>query len=165
MLSGMQFFSSTLTKLIISPGAVEFIRLNAKMMLGSSSDGMLGALKELDFDLSPWNEVYPSDIVEIMQQLGNLCGSSLEVWLGKLPSRVWFSAQEMSTLFRDFKKLKVINLWKNLEAKCVEVIDDEKEYVYTLASELVPLEEVYIHSEDYLLSFFVKRDEEISLRV
>ncbi|THU76191.1 hypothetical protein K435DRAFT_974518 [Dendrothele bispora CBS 962.96] len=189
----MHFFSTSLTKLVISPGFVDFVRLNAKIMFSQfqisletdrgggsgtytgtgNTEGTFSVLRELNFDLSPWNEVHRSDIIEIMYQLGVLCGSSLEVWLGTLPSRVQFSPKELAGLFGKFRKLRVIHLWKSFQInlfeknKDDEIVDREKEYVGEFVLELEgscpKLEEVYIHfGDDLLFDFVVEQGSEYS---
>jgi hypothetical protein len=154
----MKSLTTTLRRLVVGPGGTDDPTYDVRWMFdailspitnGTGRGPVLGglsALKELDLDLSQWEERERTEIVESIRRCAECCGPSLEVWRGTLPSAVKMDAEELGELFGLFEMLKVIHLRAKIipEGKYENDEGEGAAYVRVLASRCRALEEVYL---------------------
>jgi len=152
----MKCLTTTLRRLVVGPGGVDDPTWDLRWMFDAilspvtgitSRDpalGRLSALKELDLDLSQWEERERTVIVEAIRLCAECCGPSLEVWIGTLPHCVQMDAEELGELFGLFKKLRVIFLPGAIIPRGKYEGDggESAKYARILASKCLALEEV-----------------------
>ncbi|KAJ7170139.1 hypothetical protein C8R46DRAFT_224583 [Mycena filopes] len=117
----------------------------------------LSALKELDFDFFENDEGELEWIPAFIRRWGQICGPSLEIWRGLVPS-VWsWSPEEFASFFEAFAKMRVLFLANNStifgvfpkgddgeEAQELLSIPEFEEYLRQLAQKCPALEEVIL---------------------
>ena len=79
------------------PGGVDTPTWELKWMFDDLQEN--GDLKELDQDMSQWEERERNAISDSILQCAQVCGASLEVWNGPLPDCVQWKAEELGGLF------------------------------------------------------------------
>jgi hypothetical protein len=150
----MKCLTTTLHRLVVGPGGVDGPTWELHWMFdailsithGTGSDsvrGGLSALRELDLDLSQWEERERTAIVDAIRRCAECCGPSLEVWRGTLPPSVQMDAQELGELFGLFRRLRAIFLDADIIPHG-KYEGDEGEYVRIVASRCLALEEVHL---------------------
>ncbi|KAJ6536730.1 hypothetical protein DFH09DRAFT_1283724 [Mycena vulgaris] len=138
--SRMKCLTNSLTKLTVGPGGVDDPTDEVRGMFNAlRASGGLRALKELDLDLSEWEDREREDIAEAITTCAQVC-PSLEVWNGTPGYSVKWTAEELGDLFGKFKMLRVINLPMDY----AEFHGDIDQYVGVLAASCSVLEEVKI---------------------
>jgi len=145
----MKCLTNRLSKLTVGPGGVDSPTYDVKRMFstiqkdstrGLAPLGHLSVLKELDLDLSQWEDRERGAIIESIRRCGEICGASLEVWRGTLPGCILWDAEELGDLFSMFDMLKVIHLPKESVVHSRET--EVEEYVTVLAKKCGTLKEV-----------------------
>ncbi|KAJ6536707.1 hypothetical protein DFH09DRAFT_1324454 [Mycena vulgaris] len=135
--SRMKCLTNSLTKLTVGPGGVDGPTYEVQGMFNAlRASGGLRALKELDLDLSEWEDREREDIAEAITACTELC-PTLEVWNGTPGYSVKWTAEELGGLFGKFKILRVINLPMDY----AEFHEDIDQYFGVLAASCSVLEE------------------------
>ncbi|KAJ7581953.1 hypothetical protein C8J56DRAFT_1168537 [Mycena floridula] len=104
------------------------------------SGGHLSALKELNLNLSYWEDREKPSMIEAVHVFTSLSSETLEVWSGSLGDSVEWNAEELGELFAPFKKLRVLHLEENNVAQHKR--DDMLRYISKVAAACLTLEEV-----------------------
>jgi hypothetical protein len=100
----------TLQKLTVGPGGVDdpVYAVNSMFNEVAKYPNSFTELTELDMDMSQWEE--QGDIEDCIRQWGNICGRSLRVWKGTIPSSVEWTADDIATLFNPFINLEKLQI-------------------------------------------------------
>lgn len=116
----MKCLYTSLKCLSVGPGGVDSPTYAVEDMLDAllarsqpSSDQTplqpLGSLKDLNFDVSQWEEREREDTFEALRRLALCCSKSLEIWRCPLPRSIGpIDASELGKLFGPFLKLQVV---------------------------------------------------------
>jgi len=138
----MNCLKTSLRKLTVGPGGVDTPTWELKWMFDAlQENGGFGILKELDLDMSQWEERERNAISDSILQCAQVCGASLEVWNGTLPNCVQWKAEELGGLFGKFEMLKVIRLPRG----AIESGPGTDEYIRILAAKCKVLELVTVY--------------------
>lgn len=158
----MKSLSTSLQRLVVGPGGVDSPTYEVEWMLDAllsrsrSSSGRalsqpLGALKELDFDISQWEEREREDAFEAIRRFALCCSASLEIWRRALPFSIGpIDASELGGLFGLFSKLRVLYVFSDTIRSRTAASDDngDAEYMKKLAVYCPALQEVCV-TEDW----------------